>query len=377
MSASLEYLVLQVTPHEDLLRNYLEYVPDSELSCNYAFTVTRIANPALISVSGDHGGFFSLVTSPQKSKIRFALDVRKALKYRDYTHIHFHSSWASLVGLLLIQDKTGVVKVAHSHSVIPERGIFTRFRDALARQVFNFIADERVACSVPAGEQMFGKNYSILPNVISYKRFYFDGAKRDAVRQDLGIREGFKVVGHVGNFYEAKNHEFLIEVMLPLLKSDPTIILLLVGGELVGGDVGKLDRIRRQVELEKMSQQVIFTGTVNNPADFYSAMDLFVFPSIYEGFGLALLEAQISGLPCIHSDIIPPEAIISTNSFALSLSVGPNTWTRKIHELLASSETLLEERSNFRTDSRLDSSLHANILLKFYEQSFKRVKGLG
>ncbi len=374
----MEYVVLQVTPHEELLRNYLENIPDSELSCDYAFTVTRIATPALISASGDNGGSFSFVTSPHKSKIRFALDVRKALRSRDYTHIHFHSSWASLVGLLAIQDKTGVVKVVHSHSVIPEKGIFTRFRSALARKIFNLIANERLACSDSAGKQMFGNNFSILPNVIPYGRFHFDGVKRDVVRRELEISEGVKVIGHVGNFYEAKNHEFLIEALLPILKSDPTIILLLVGGELVGGDASLMDRIRRQVDSEQISRQVIFTGKVSNPADFYSAMDVFVFPSIYEGFGMALLEAQVSGLPCIHSDIIPSEAIISNNSVALSLNLDSATWTKTIFEALAlaSSESILEERSDFLADSRLDSSLHAKVLLRFYEQSFKRMNGL-
>jgi len=374
----MQYLVLQVTPHEELLCNYLENISDAELSCDYAFTVTRIANPALISLSGDNGGSFSIVTSPQKSKIRFALDVRKALKSRDYTHIHFHSSWASLVGLLAIQDKSGVVKVVHSHSVIPEKGVFTRFRSALARKVFNLIADERLACSDSAGKQMFGVNFSILPNVIPYERFHFDGTKRNIIRRELKISEGAKVIGHVGNFYEAKNHEFLIEAMLPIMKSDPTLILLLVGGELIGGDAALLDRIRRRVDSERISQQVIFAGNVSNPADFYSAMDVFVFPSIYEGFGMALLEAQVSGLPCIHSDTIPSEAIVSKNSIGLSLNSDSITWTKSIREALetASSESILEERSELLSDPRLDSSLHAKGLLRFYERSFTRMKGL-
>ena len=374
----MEYMVLQVTPHEELLRNYLENIPGSELSCDYAFTVTRIANPALISASGDNGGSISCVTSPQKSKIGFALDVRKALKSRDYTHIHFHSSWASLVALLAIQDKTGLVKVVHSHTVIPEKGIFTRFRDVLARKLFNLIANERLACSEAAGKQMFGGNFSILPNVIPYERFHFDSVKRDVVRRKLEIPEGFKIVGHVGNFYEVKNHEFLIKFMLPILKSDPTIILLLIGGEIVGEDAELLDRIRREVDSEKISQQVIFTGSVGNPADFYSAMDVFVFPSIYEGFGMALLEAQVSGLPCIHSDIIPREAMLSKKSIALSLNLDSTSWTETVLEALAlaSSKAILEERSEFLVDSRLDSSLHAKVLLRFYEQSFKRISGL-
>ncbi|NQV72837.1 glycosyltransferase [bacterium] len=329
-------------------------------------------------MSGDNGGSFSIVTSPQKSKIRFALDVRKALKSRDYTHIHFHSSWASFVGLLAIQDKSGVVKVVHSHSVIPERGILTKYRSALARKLFNLIADERLACSESAGRQMFGNRFSILPNVIPYERFSFDGKRRDVVRRNLKLSEGVKVVGHVGNFYEAKNHEFLIRAMLPILKSDPTVILLLVGGELPGGNAKFLDRIRDQVDSEQISQQVIFAGNVSNPADFYSAMDVFVFPSIYEGFGMALLEAQVSGLPCIYSDTIPSETIISKNSVGLSLNLDSTTWTTTIFEALemASLESILEERSEFLSDPRLDSLLHANALLRFYEQSFTRMNGL-
>jgi len=297
--------------------------------------------------------------------LRFARDVRRAVKGGKYSHIHFHSSWASLVALLAIQDKAKIVKVVHSHSVIPTKNKITRFRNRVARAVLNGMSDERLACSASAGNQMFGKNFVTLPNLIPYERFRFDAAKRNALRQELGIKANSKIIGHVGYFFEAKNHEFLLEKLVPILKTDPDTVLLLVGG---GGEIK--DKIQLQAENQQLSKQVIITGDVLDPAPYYSAMDIFVFPSIFEGFGMALLEAQVSGLPCIYSDVIPSEVIISANTVKLSLQ--SSNWTQIIQDTLNSSlsDSDNSERSQEIFDPRLDSRVHSDLLLEMYEKSY-------
>jgi len=365
-----EYKVLQVTPHENLLCNYLENISDKKLSCDYAVVGTKSLNPRLVAVSGNNGGKVFRISSPHESKLRFALDVRRAVKKGKYSHIHFHSSWASLIALLAIQDNSNIVKVVHSHSFIPPKNKFTHVRNMLARSLLSAISDERFACSTAAGHQMFGKNFVTIPNLIPYDRFRFDSVKRKTIRQELGIEANGKIIGHVGYFFEAKNHEFLLEKLVPILKEDPKTILLLVGGS---GEIKY--KIQQQAAKQQLSKQVVITGDVLDPSPYYSAMDIFVFPSIFEGFGMALLEAQVSGLPCIYSDVIPSEVIISTKTVQLSLQ--SSNWTQIIRDTLNSSLSDLEhsERSQEIFDPRLDARAHSDLLLETYRKSYNKKNG--
>jgi len=150
-----------------------------------------------------------------------------------------------------------------------------------------------------------------------------DGA---AVRGELGIAPDAFVIGHVGRFFEPKNHSFLLEVTAEAAKREPRTVLLSVGD----------GPLRSQIEQKAISlgirERVIFTGA---RADVFrlmqGAMDLFVFPSLFEGLGLALIEAQAAGLPCVISDVIPQDAdVVPPLVRRMPLSAMPAAWVNAI-----------------------------------------------
>ena len=123
-------------------------------------------------------------------------------------------------------------------------------------------------------------------------------------RKELGIEDNSFVVGHVGRFADVKNHLFLLDVFIEISLSRPSAELLLVGdGEL-------RSKIEEKAAELRLKNKVIFTGDRSDVNELMMVMDVFVFPSKYEGLPVTLVEAQCSGLPCLVSDMIPSDSIL-------------------------------------------------------------------
>ena len=154
---------------------------------------------------------------------------------------------------------------------------------------------------------MYGKKkFEIVPNGIDISKFVFDNIKRDKIRREEKVTNK-KIIGHVGRFVPEKNHEFIIKLLYELLKKDSNVELWLIGD-------GNLRQYMEDKTKElKISKYVKFFGLKNNINEYLQAMDVFIFPSLYEGLGISLIEAQISGLDCLISDKIPNEAVITNN----------------------------------------------------------------
>lgn len=219
----------------------------------------------------------------------------------EYRIIHGHVRSVSSI-YLWIARKSGCFTIAHSHSVSNGNGISGIIKN-IYQLPTRFIADYMLACSNEAGRWMFGnevvhrKNYKVLANAIDTSRFCFSKQTRAEIRHTLTIDDDVLVLGHVGRMTEAKNHKFLID-LISELKNKIKVKLLLVGdGELK-------DSIENYIIEKKVENECILVGSRKNTQDYYQAMDIFVFPSHWEGFGISLLEAQANGLPCIVSDTI-------------------------------------------------------------------------
>ncbi len=231
------------------------------------------------------------------------------------------------------------VTIAHARSAGTDpglKGLLTRFlRRPLSdpRQV-----DWRFACSSEAGHAVFGSAPTvILPNAVSVDTFAWDPEKRAAIRREFGL-EPYQVVGHVGSFRYAKNHEFLLRVFRRLCdsaKEDRYRLLMLGEGEL-------LEEMKQLAAGLGISDRVIFAGTRGDVADVCQAMDVFAFPSRYEGMPGSVVEAQASGLPCLVSDRVTQE--VGVTELVRFLSIGDERtggeeeealWAAQLSEILA------------------------------------------
>lgn len=276
----------------------------------------------------------------------------------EYPIVHGHIGSTAAI-YLSIAKKHGAYTIAHSHSAGSGSAMYRMFAYPTRH-----IADKFFACSKDAGISRYGKTVGndsnrcqILNNAIDARRFSFNQETRKQVRNVLHIAENSIVIGHVGRFVEAKNHLFLIDVFADVRKHDPNAVLLLVG------DGERRPEIQAAIAETHLEKAVILAGVRSNVWDFYQAMDVFVFPSVYEGLPVSLVEAQAAGLPCCVSSNVPRDSAITDLVEYIPLENGPDKWAEIVLQSAKTSRTnMLREIQN----AGFDVSSTANWLKDFY-----------
>lgn len=246
---------------------------------------------------------------------------RKALadffKAHPYRVVHCHLNYMSGV-VLAAAKKAGVpVRIAHAHTAAMAPGWKQSVR-RLCRHLIPLTATHRFACSTEAGRAIFGSgDFAILANAIDAAAFTPDEKLRREVRTELALGDAFTVM-HVGRMVYAKNHEFLMDAFRELLITDPGAKLVLVGDGELRPQIGE-----KAAALPEGS--VLLTGTRTDIPRLLQAADVFAFPSLFEGFGITLLEAQAAGLPCIKADTITDDCIVTALVKSLPID-DPKSW---------------------------------------------------
>lgn len=211
-----------------------------------------------------------------------------------------------------------------------------------------------------------GAPYQLLKNSIDVSKYKFDSRRRSAIRNELKIPENTFVIGHVGGFREVKNHAFLLDIFAELQKRRNEAKLLLVG------DGPLRSEAEQKVKSLGLENNVIFTGVRSDVNELMQAMDVFVFPSLYEGLPLTLVEAQAAGLPCCVSNTVSAEAAVTGNIHFLSLQAEPGSWAE---EILLNAENF--ERCDTTSEivrAGYDISACAVALEKFYLERSEQAK---
>ena len=232
---------------------------------------------------------------------------------------HAFTSIFSVIGARM----AGVSRIiVHSHNT---NAVHPKLHK-LAKPFLNMLRFDAMACSEDAGVWMFGKRkvkrgkVRIVKNGIDTDIYKFDESIRKQKRLELGIDDDTVVIGHIGRFNFQKNHSFLIDIFEKVYKKCPNSKLLLVGrGELE-------EEIRTKVEQLGLSQNVIFLGIRSDVNELLMAMDVFLFPSLFEGLGIVLIEAQAGGVMSVCSSTIPEEAILTKDVVRVSLDDSADKW---------------------------------------------------
>lgn len=248
-------------------------------------------------------------------------------EHPEYKIIHSHLDCMAGIPLKYAKKNGVPVRIAHAHNSNQTKDKKYFLKLLFKRNIPEY-ATNLFACSENAGKWMFnGNKFSVLNNAIDAKRYAYNEKARINIRTEFGILDDTFVIGHVGRFFEQKNHRFLVEIFAQIHQRNPSSVLMLVGdGEL-------RDQVEEQIQRKGLSESVIFTGVQADVSRFYQAMDVFVFPSLYEGLGIVAVEAQSSGLPCVISDGVPNECIVTTNLVTQKkLSDSAEEWASHILE---------------------------------------------
>ncbi len=226
-------------------------------------------------------------------------------------------------------------------------------------------------CGVEAARCYFGneavqrQDYELIPNAIEVEKFIYNKKERDEIRKKYDINNKH-VIGHVGRFMAQKNHSFLIDVFYKVSKKDDDAILVLLGdGELQ-------DDIKEKVKTYGLQKKVVFVGNVGNANEWYSAFDIFVLPSIWEGLPVVGVEAQASDLPCIFSDTITKEIALLSNVKFVSLEESADVWAENIIKRINKYER--KDNTSLITEKGYNISIEAKKLQKRYLQIFEENK---
>lgn len=255
-------------------------------------------------------------------------EVKKVLSKNHYDIIHCHS--CSFVGIFkgavpgFFTKGTRVISHAHSLGT-PKHTLIDNFIRMCSKIFLSIIVDMGFSCSDYAGESKYtqkfmqGKRYAIIHNAVESEKYQFDFEKRKKIRNRINADDK-KVIGNVGRLAKEKNQTFLIDIFAEIKKVDPQTMLLIIGG-------GELETmLKDKVKKQCLENDVFFTGSICDVEDYYSAMDVFVMPSLYEGLPFTAIEAQVNGLKCIISEVVTKMANVSGDTVFISLDTSPKKW---------------------------------------------------
>lgn len=288
--------------------------------------------PAFYDAEISHlGGRILPLPDPKISGIRA---FRRALKQTlisagPFLAVHSHVHHFSGLVLRTAHQSSIPVRVAHSHTVEGEgakhlkRAAYRWLMKATIRRH----ATHLLGASLDASVDLFGVAAKrglqgrILPNGIDLSSYANLDRQRSTARRELGMNSGELLVGHVGRFEPVKNHAFAVRTFYELLQKAPSARLILIGD---GPLRSSIEEYVRRLGIEYL---VTFMGLCSNVPRALAALDVFLFPSVREGLGLAFVEAQAAGVPCLGSSSLPREADLGIGLAAFQdLDDGPSAW---------------------------------------------------
>jgi glycosyltransferase involved in cell wall biosynthesis len=318
-----ETWLVQVLRHVDRQKYQMDFLVHSNCPGAYDDEV-RALGSAIMPCLGSSNPF------------RYAMNFHQTLKERGpydvvHSHVHHYSGY-----VLMLAAMAGVpIRIAHSHSDTrsvegdtgPGRSIYLRGMKAMI-QTF---ATHGLAVSCEAGDDLFCKDWQNTSRWelqhlgIDLSRFELE-VDRSSMRRTLGIRPDAFVVGHVGRFSIPKNHTFLIDIAKEVVKLSPKAVFVLIG------DGPLRAEMEAKVASHSLTEHFIFAGLRSDvPQLMKGVMDAFLFPSLYEGLPIALLEAQAAGLKCMISDVISPETDVVADLITReSLKTSPARWAAQV-----------------------------------------------
>ncbi len=293
-------------------------------------------------------------------------------EHPEYKILHSHMSELGCYAFIEAQKRGIKVKICHAHNA-PVKGSMTPkekaqliFRDYFKKKMLPF-TDHLFVCGEEAGNWLYGKENShrfvMMNNAVDAKKFTFSPAARNEIRQELNIDGKFAIL-NVGRFNPQKNHTFIIDIFREIKKLHTESVLLLVGN-------GELEsEIKEKVNFLGLQNDVLFLGLRDDVHKILSASDVFLFPSLYEGLPVSLVEAQSSGIKCLISDAVPKQCILTDDVDDMSLAKSPESWAKKIATLAHGYERY--DRYSDMVSSSFDIKSNAQWLQDFYINEYNK-----
>ena len=338
---------------EAVIMNYYRHIDTDKVQFDFAITAQekqRFEDEILTM-----GGVIHRLPPRSKNPMNYISGLTKIVKENHYKIVHIHKNSASMAMDAWAARKGGATRIiGHSHNtrcdIMWQHYIFKPFA--------NILLTDRFACSEDAGRWIFGnKSFRVINNAVDTERFQFSTDARTCIRRELGVTDEI-IVGFVGRLMEQKNVIRLIDIFYEISKIDGRAVLIVVGD-------GPLNQeIQNRIKELSLDSKVRLLGIRNDVEDIYSAMDVFLLPSLYEGLPVVLVEAQATGLPCVISENVPTIDIDGLTE-VVDLEEDSAYWAKKVLSV-AKNFYLRRSRKTEVASAMYDISVEAEKLQDFY-----------
>ena len=314
---------------ESFVMNYARNINGNEIELDFLAYNTPPAYEKEISKMGCK---IHIVTGRGKNPLKCAKEIQNIIKNGNYDAVWSNLCYLSDILVLKYAKRYNIpVRIVHSHNSVNMSGKLNGMLHKINKKIIGKYATDFWTCSDLAGEFFYtdkirqSEKYKTIPNAVDTEKFSFDIDARKLKRKELKI-ENRLVIGNVGRLHFQKNHTFLLDVFKEVLAENPNCVLLLIGD----GDAELCANLESKCKKLKISDRVLFLGRRNDINELMSAMDIFVMPSLFEGFPVALVEALSSNLPCFAASTITKEIKPLGNIEYIDLKEPASKWARHI-----------------------------------------------
>jgi len=319
---------------ESIMFSYYRCLDKSKYQYDFVYEESSIFDiPKDILDMGARSYKISDVSSPFK----YMRELRKIVKEGNYSIVHSNLNTLSVFSLFAAYLGGAKYRILHNHSTSSNVEKKRDFIKKLLIPVNRIMTNKPAACSELAARWMYGDRavekgkVKVFRNGVDVEKFSFSEDYRNGIRKEFDL-EGKRVIGHIGRFMTQKNHMFIIDAFSEYIKTETSAVLMLVGGGELYSDVCEY------VKEKGVSENVIFAGIRKDVWKLYSAFDVFILPSLYEGLPVVAMEALASGLPVLLSDKVTKECAISENVSFIEID-DPAKWASAIANASVSDRT--------------------------------------
>lgn len=360
-TGGIEHVVFQLFHNMDHKEEKIDFLIDFQQDIEFSDEIYQ-NNGRILSLFNSKG-----TITKYYQKVLKTVYFYKLLRMEKYDIIHIHISYPSTLLYCFVAMLAGIkVRIVQVHAAsYGNTGRLHRYLGEISKIVFMPSVTGALAVSEDAGKWIFGnRKFEVFTNGIEVNKFRYSQDEQKRLRQKYCIAQDAVVIGHVGRFENAKNHLFLIEIFENILKREPKAVLFLAGE-------GSLkEKIYAEVQKRKIKDHVLLMPFIQEVQYYYQVMDVFVFPSLHEGFGIAAVEAQAAGLLVWISDRVPQEVVVTNRVYTFSLDQQPGEWA----------EDILKKVSNYQRNigqsmiDGIDIKEKAMWLQNYYHKAYQKYR---
>lgn len=340
---------------ETVIMNYYRHIDTNIVQFDFAITAAskqRFEDEIIVK-----GGVIHRLPPRSKKPLHYMKELEKIVADNKYKIVHIHKNSASMAMHAFAARSGGATKIiGHSHNTRCD----VMWQHYMFRYFVNGLLTDRFACSEEAGKWIFGKHpFKVINNAVDTERFKYSTEARKHIRSEIGLTDEI-AVGFVGRLMEQKNIVRLIDIFYEITRIVDNTALIVVGN---GPLNCELENRIRELCIENKVKRL---GIRNDVNEIYSAMDVFLLPSLYEGLPVVLVEAQATGLPCVISERVPKidiDGLVET----ISLEQDNAFWAQRVLDFLSQNKDFRKSRKKEVAAAMYDINVEVEKLQAFYE----------